>query len=188
LVIFLAVLSLVVLIVWPLAPAGQVGGDDDARGWLSKRDLLKDGGTVKAEVSEASLNAYLLTTLKQPATNAAATISSWKMKLAALNVTLRPDHVTMMALTQWGPLTITWAVRGAPRVADDHVLWDIKDGRLGHLPLPRAIAVWVADRMAALLVRWPQDREMLEQLKGVTLDAGRVTLTARPAQPKQEQQ
>lgn len=188
LVVFLVVLSVVVLIVWPLDPAGQTGDADDARGWLSKRDQLQNDGAEKVDITETSLNAYLAATFKSPVTNSTEAVNRWAMSLAALNVTLRPDHVTVMAVTQWGPLTITWAVRGVPRVVAGRSILDIKDGRWGHLPLPRAIATGVANRMAALLVRWPQDREMLEQLTAVALDAGRATLTTRPAQPKQEQQ
>jgi hypothetical protein len=184
LIVFLAVVSLVALIVWPLAPVGQVGDAADAREWLRQRDALQAGGAEPATVSETSLNAYLRATLKPSATNTTAAVGSWGMRLAALNVTLRPDHATVVALTQWGPLTITWAISGTPRVTDGPRRWEIKKGRLGHLPLPRAGAGWVADRMAALLARWPQDRAVWEQLKDVTLEAGRVRLAAGPAQPK----
>lgn len=184
LIMFLAVLSVVALIVWPLGPAGQVGNADDAREWLRQRDAIKNGDVDKIEAAEASLNAYLLSTLKQPATNSTATASRWQMKLDAVNVTMRSDHVTVMAVTQWGPLTITWSISGVPQVQAEHSVLDIKDGRLGHLPLPPVVTAWVANRMVALLARWPHDRELLEQLKGLTLAAGRATLAIRPAQPK----
>ena len=186
LLVFLVVVTVAGLAVWSVAPLGQVGGEADAREWLHQRDLLKAGGSAQVEVSETTINAYLVATLKQAPTNSAEAVGRWKMRLDALNMAFRTDHVTVMALTRWGPLTITWAISGVPKLGDGNNGVDVQRGWLGHLPLPHAIAAWLADRMAVLLlVRWPQDRELWEQLNGVALNAGRITLSTRSTKPQQ---
>ncbi|TAN35740.1 MAG: hypothetical protein EPN23_10480 [Verrucomicrobia bacterium] len=179
---FLVVATVVGLVLWPRAPAGRVGGDADAREWLVKRSALKTGAQVV--VSEAAFNAYWAATLKLAPTNASETMADWKMKLDALNLAVQPKHMTVMVLTHWGPLDFTWAIKGVPKMVERHFVWEVQDGWLGHLKLPRAVAAWLAAHATGLAQRWPDERGLLEQLSGLALADGQLTLVTRPAERK----
>jgi len=171
LLFFLAALTVVGLALWPLSPAGQIGGDAEAREWLAQRDTLKAGKQVT--VSETALNAYLATTLKLSSTNATG---SWRMDLVALNVAFQAGSITVAAVTHWGPLTFTWTITGVPQTAGGRFAFDVRGGLLGHLPLPSAVANWLAGHIAALAARWPADVGMLNHLVDVVLEPRQIKL------------
>ena len=171
LLFFLAVLTVVGLAMWPLPPAGRIGGDAETREWLAQRDALKTGTPVT--VSEAALNAYLATTLKLSSTNATG---SWRMDLAAINVAFQVGSMTVVVVTHWGPLTITWTITGVPQTAKGHLAFDVRGGSLGHLPLPSVAANWLAGHMAALAARWPADVGVLDHLFSIVLESRQIKL------------
>ena len=68
-------------------------------------------------------------------------------------------------------------------MADGRFAVEAKSGRIGHLGLPRAGADWMAARMAVLFNRWSADRELLDQLAGVTTDTRTLVLATKGASP-----
>ncbi len=185
-VVCLVLLVLLLLLVWPTGLAGQRSGADEVTALLGQRQALahavQDKQAIKLEVSESALNAYLAATLKSAHSNEEA-VSAWMLRLDELQVALRPEVVTVTARSQWGPLEITCELSGAPKVADGRFAVEAKSGRIGHLGLPRAGADWMAARMAVLFNRWSADRELLDQLAGVTTDTRTLVLATKGASP-----
>jgi hypothetical protein len=184
--IFLALLVLLLLLIWPTTLAGQRGKDEDVAALLGQRQALtravQDKQEVKLELSEAALNAYLAATLKVAHSNEEA-VAAWMMRLAELHVALQPGVLTVTTLAHWGPLAITWELSGIPKVADGHFALEVKSGCIGHLGLPQAGAEAMAARVAALFNRWGTDRALLDQLASVAVDKGTVTLVTKAAKP-----
>jgi hypothetical protein len=184
--IFVGLLGLVLLLLWPAALAGKRGKDDDVLALVAQRQTLARAvqfkRAVTVEVSESALNAYLAVTLKAAHAREEA-VAAWMMRLDDLNVALQPGVVTVTTLAHWGPVAITWELTGVPKVADGRFALEVKSGRIGHLGLPQAGAEWMATRMAVVLNRWSADRELLDQLAGVSVAQSTATLVSRQAQP-----
>lgn len=181
-VIFLVVLVVVLLLIWPATVAGKMGKEEDVAALLGQRQALmlaiQNKQEVKLETTEAAVNAYLATTLKVARTNEEA-VAVWMMNLSELNVAVQPGVLTVTTLAHWGPLSITWEISGVPKTGEGHFGMDVKSARIGHFGLPQAGADWMATRMAVLFNRWSGDRDMLDQLAGVSAETGAVTLVTK---------
>ncbi|MCX7009722.1 MAG: zinc ribbon domain-containing protein [Kiritimatiellaeota bacterium] len=186
--LFLIMLVLVLLLIWPADNAGKRGEEKDVAALLGQREALKlavhNGQDIKLEASELAINAYLAATLTQARSNEEA-VAGWMMKLAELNVGLKAGAVTVTTVSHWGPLSITWQISGAPKVADKQFSLVVKSGRIGHLGLPQGGAEWMAARVAVMFNRWSADRELLNSVASVTAESGSVTLATRAAAAKE---
>lgn len=180
-VIFMVMLVLVLLLIWPATPAGKRGDEQELAALLGQRVALKQaiqrGQEAKCELTETALNAYLAASLKAARSNE-ETAASWMMNLAELNVGFKSYAVKVTALAHWGPVSITWQVSGTPKIIGNRFQLDVKSGRIGHLGVPGG-AGWMGSRMAVLFNRWLADQELLNALSSVTLDNGSATLVTR---------
>lgn len=184
--IFLAMLVVLGLLLWPTPLAGQRGPEAEVTALLGQRQALvravEARQEVKLEASELALNAYLDATLKA-GQRQEAVVGAWMMRLDAVNVAVQPGVVIVTTLAHWGPLAITWEVSGVPQVAERHFALVVKSGRIGHLGLPQVGADWMASRMAVLMNRWGADRELLDQLASVVAERQTLTLVTKLAKP-----
>jgi len=184
--IFLVMLVVVLLLIWPTPPAGKRGQEAEVAALLGQRQVLvravQTRQEVKLEASELALNAYLDATLKAAQRHEEA-VSAWMMRLDEVNVALQPGVMTVSTRAHWGPLAITWEVSGLPQVAEGHFALTVKSGRMGHLGLPQTGAEWMAARIAVMLNRWGADRELLDQLASVVAEQGAMTLVTRLTKP-----
>jgi hypothetical protein len=185
--IFLIVLVLVLLLIWPAANGGKRGDEDDLAALLGQRTALKqavqNGQELKLELAEPALNAYLAATLMQ-ARSKEEPVAAWMMNLEGLNIGLKPDAVIVTVTSGWGPLSLTWQISGTPQLAENIFSLDVKSGRIGHLGLPRSGAAWMASRLAVLFNRWAADRALVDPLASVTADSGSLTLSTRATTKK----
>ena len=110
------------------------------------------------------------------------------MTLDELNLAFRAGFLTVTAVSHWGPLCITWEISGVPKVMDGRFVLDVRTGQVGHLRLPHSCAEWMAGRMAVLFKRWQPERDLLDRLGDLTVEAGRITLSTQTAQQKTDPQ
>jgi len=182
-IVFVFLLASVSLLLWPVSPAGEVGVPKDAKRLEQKlRGLAsaqKSGLYVFEIVSESEINAYLEEILKE---NTEGTHSKgMRLGINEINFQLTPDYFVVVMLAHWGPVQLSYEIKGRPEIVGRHFGIDLQSVRWGHLPLPGAAADWMSKRLARVFSGMKRDRSVLSKLGRCDLGHGRVRLVTRPA-------
>jgi len=182
-IVFVFLLAVVSLLLWPVSPVGEVGAPKDAKRFEQKlRGLAsaqQSGLYVFEIVSESEVNAYLGEILKK---NAEGTHSKgMRLGIDEINFQFTPDYFLVVMLAHWGPVQLSYEIKGRPEIVGRHFGIDLQSVRWGHLPLPGASADWMSSRLARVFSGMKRDREILARLGRCDLGHGRVRLVTRPA-------
>ncbi len=135
------------LAAWPRAPGADTAGGSEADAQQARKKLLRiEQGLSLApqRLSQRELNAYLAERVRDLPPAAGAGWSAYAIRSAGLSV--RPSAVTVSADARWGPMPmgsrrvgpwrLTHELTLVPRPGPTGTHWQIKGGRVGHLPLP----------------------------------------------------
>jgi len=188
--IFLVLLAMVTLTLWPVIPQGRMGTAKDAKQLEQKlRGLAraeKSGLHVFEIVSEEEINAYLSAVLEQ--NEEAAQARGMRMGINEINVQLLPTEFTVVMLANWGPLRLSYEVTGVPDIAGLRFGVDVRSIRWGHLPLFGPPADWMENRLASVFLQMKQERKVLDRLGRCDLGQGRarVVTTGKAGRNQEE--
>lgn len=160
------------LLLWPAGLERETGDVMDAKRYRMKVELLLDslnrGQPGAQEIAEREVNAWLAGQL------AKKTVEEDGIKEAA--VKFEAGKATGFFLAErWGFLrfSVTYTAR-----AKEGQL-GLSGLRVGHLPVPVALAEWVAVGPKALSEAFAREAQVLENLEAVTLEAGTMRVLTK---------
>ena len=174
--IFLVVVGVAALVLWPASRVGEspaTGGADKVRTKLWGLDQAvtvgESGGTF---FHEGDINDYL-------ATRAA------DLGFASLSVRLTQGHFLLRGVrpavpvglgkTSLGTIRISYEVEGSPSGAD----WNVTGGAIGHLPLFGPLKRFAFNPMADALAKAKKERQFLSKVSTIQVQPGRVEIKAQ---------
>jgi hypothetical protein len=174
----LAIFVALVLVLWPVAPTGKRGSPVDAQLCAQKvrglYNAVEYGQPVKVSMSDAELNAYFAAMLA--ADPEAAKASGRRMAVGEINLTFSPEFFVALVLANWGPVRLSYELRGWAGADDGDFRLEVLGLRWGHLPLPGPAARWMAGRMGGMFGRMERERRVLGGVRGMKLGPGWVSL------------
>jgi hypothetical protein len=175
------VLVAAILIVWPVRPTGQTGRAAEARQMRAKLDNLiaapEMGRVVSEVVTEAEVNGYLADLVSR--NQGASPSEGMRLGVEGINMTFTSGRFVAHILAKWGPLSLSYEVKGSAGVQADRLDVRVAGARWGHLPLPGPAAAIVSRRVSAVFSRLDREREMLDGLSRLDLGRGAVRLVTR---------
>lgn len=182
-IVFVSLLGLVSLLLWPVSPAGEMGVPKDAKRLEQKlrglANAQQSGLYVFEIVSESEVNAYLEEILKKNADSAHS--KGMRLGIDEINFQFMPDDFVVLMLAHWGPVRLSYEITGRPEIVGHTFGIDVQSVRWGHLPLPGISAEWMSKRLARVFSGMKRDQEIVTQLDRCDLGHGRVRLVTRPA-------
>jgi hypothetical protein len=125
--------------------------------------------------SEAEANGYLAGLLSRAAADSASTGSA--LSVTGVNLAFEPEFFVALVLANWGPVHLSYELRGVPEVGPDGLGIHVLQARWGHLPLPGPVARWMGGRVAGLFARMDREREVLDAAQSIQLAHGAITVT-----------
>jgi len=187
-VLFAGIAAGAALAVWPMPLEGRKGNEADARQARKKILLLEKGLSPAAQLfAEREINAYLGLLMR----NARAPLMqvAWATVLQAVEVAIHPNAVIISTASVWGPVTAgslklgPWSVTSRITVVPERgprgVRWTIRNGRIGHLPLPGPLNAPVMATLRPLLSMSLRERTLLLNLKQLELEEGQISVTLK---------
>lgn len=172
LLVFLGVALTIGLAVWPLPVAGTAADDAGAKGF---RDRLAKTGTW---IGQDDINNYLAWRIRE--TPAAGAPQAMQVGLEGVRIEIRADRVRAVAVGRWGPVRLTFDVRGLPDTSGGAFRLRIGEARLGHLRLPKPAHGWAAGHLETILSGMVEERKVLDGARRIELADGRVKLNIAP--------
>lgn len=140
-VIFLALLTGLGLLCWPVAPAGDAPAPNGAATLANKvqalRGAMQRGNEVVEEISEAEINARLRLRLIKPETETASESGKFQLVLRGVGLDVHPDGIQVWLGNTLGPLRITYVTTvQVTRGPDGRHAFEAGPVKIGHLPMP----------------------------------------------------
>jgi len=175
LALFLGLLAVLGLLVWPTQPTGAAGTQADGNVLYAKlRELdraQRTGVTLRHIVPENEINGYFSGLLAERATPGAG---GGQLDTQDIRVSLAPGEVTVHITASLSFLTLTYEVTGQPMLSNRGFQFEPHRVTMGHLPLPGFIGDLVASRIAAVFANLEKEKSILEGLAFMEVDANRV--------------
>jgi len=137
--------------------------------------VLQRGGSTVETVAESDINNYLAWRLQE--TPEAQEFRGVQLALHAVWVELRSERVRAVVVGGWGPLRISFEVKGLPVNEGQGFQFDVFQARLGHLRLPRAAHHWALGKIRTVLAQMDREAWLLDRARKFDLGDGRVRLT-----------
>jgi hypothetical protein len=169
------------LILWPVQPQGETGEPKDAV--LVNQKLKAIAKAVDEKlfygqvITEKEINAWFSAKLQKPAADSAP---AWnQLTLDTIRVQLQADHLTLLVLTKWGSIPLSYELTGVPAIQDGKARLTVTHARWGHLPLPPQAQDWLTGRLAVMFAGMQKEQELLNQLARIDLAANRVRLLTK---------
>lgn len=159
------------LAVWPLPVAGTVANDAVAKGFL---DRLSKTGTW---IGQDDINNYLAWRVRDTPVEGAQALH---VGLEGVRIELRVDRVRAVAVGTWGPVRLTFDIRGLPDTTGGAFRLRVGEARLGHLRLPQPAHGWAAGHLETILSNMVEERKVLDGVRRIELSDGRVKLHVAP--------
>lgn len=177
--IALVLLGAIGLMLWPMsAPSTPLVVNPDAARRM-KADIERmlrraaEGQSFRAPFSEAEVNTYLATLLGQ--TPGAQRSEGIRMGLRSRHLTFHQQEVTVLAVVSFGPVPISYEVKGVPRVLNGAFRFDVRGARIGHLPILRVGWPFVA-RHVGNAFSLDLEKELLNRLDRIDVEPGKAFL------------
>ncbi len=181
-----ALLTLLGLLVWPIAPEGAEGTETDARSFYNKVTRLEQaqrrGEPEEGIFSEAEVNSYLRSA--QPREQEGGSFLSLAPR--DLRVRLPKDQVVFYAQASAGPVTLSYRIAGIPHFDGRKFRFEPVTAHLGHVRMPgKAATGWLARRVGAVLAGMEREIKVLDNINHWQTRDGAVKLISdsRPRQP-----
>lgn len=182
LVVILVLAVVAGLAFWPLPVAETVVDETRARKvaqWVGAMEqLIRQQGTTASLLDDEDINMYLAWRLQEAVD--AGRAQGAQMSLDRIRVEIRGDRVRAVALGGWGPLRLSFDVRGLPGTTPGSFRLAIREARLGHLKLPKPAHGWVAGKLEQILAGMTRERDVLNHVKRVDLTDGKARLVVAP--------
>ena len=175
------VLGTVGLLLWPVEPTGAVGSAADARAMVESlqyfQQAIHSRTIVDRVVSEAQVNGYLAEVLRQ--NRKALRSEGFRLGVREINLVFTREDFTALVLANWGPISLSYEIKGVPYLKNKRFEVVVQKVRWGHLPLPEPAAAWVSSRVAGMFLRMEKEHAILNSLGRCDLGNGRVYVATR---------
>lgn len=182
LVVILVLAVVVVLLFWPLKLAETAVDEGRAQKfstWVGGLErLIQSQGTTANVIGDADINNYLAWRILQ--TPEAQKPQGMQMGLERVRVEIQPTGVRAVALGGWGPMRLTFDVRGSPTTEGGRFRLAVREARVGHLKMPRPAHGWVAEKLEQILGGMGRERTVLDHVRRVDLADGKARLVIGP--------
>ncbi len=182
-ILFIALVVILGLGLWPEAITGQKGSLTDARqayGKIKRLESTISAGLVAKEIfSEPEANGYLAALIEHNMKNAPP--PRFRLGVREINLSFTPENITVLILAKWGPAILTYEMRGIPSVENGRFGMKLTGLRWGHLPIPDPINHWILGRLEGIFKALERERRILEGLERIELGPGRIRVTTREA-------
>lgn len=156
------------LVVWPLPVSGTVANEAGAKGF---RDRLAKAGTW---IEQDDINNYLAWRIQD--TPAAGAPQAMRIGLEGVRIEILADRVRAVAVGTWGPVRLTFDIRGLPETSGGAFRLRVGEARLGHLRLPQPAHGWVAGHFETVLSGMVEERKVLDGARRIDLSDGKARL------------
>ena len=175
------VLSTAGLMLWPVEPSGATGSAADARAMTETlqffQQAIQSRSVVDRVVTEAQVNGYLAEVLRQ--NRKAIRSEGFRLGVREINVVFTRDDFAALVLANWGPISLSYEIKGVPSVKGGRFEVVVQAARWGHLPLPKPAATWMSTRVAGMFLRMEKELSILNSLGRCDLGNGRVYMATR---------
>ena len=188
LVIFAGIAFGTALALWPAPFEGHKGTEADAQQARNKIMLLEKGFSPASQVfTEREINAYLGFLMRYVHPPRIQDI--WTTVIQAVEVAIHPNAITLSTASVWGPVTVgslklgpwnvTSQVTVVPEQSPHGFQWTIKNGRIGHLPLPGPMSAPAPVALRPLLAASVRERVLLTAVTRLELEEGQVVVAVK---------
>ncbi len=178
----LVLAAIVGLAMWPLpvaeTPADEARARKFAQWVVAMEQLIRQQGTTASVIADEDINNFLAWRLRE--TPDAGRAQGMQVGLDRIRIEIRGDRVRAVALASWGPLQLSFDVRGLPVTAEGPFRLAVREARLGHLRLPTPAHGWVAGRLEQVLAGMSRERGILDRVKRAELADGKARLVIAP--------
>lgn len=182
--VLVAIFGSIALICWPLPVAEPQFNAAQAERFgqrlIEIERTLQQRGTVVETIADEALNNYLAWRISESAATGGG--GTFTISLKALVVETRPDRMRAILAGTWGPVRLTFEVKGIPSADESGARFGLYYARLGHLNLPTEGArTWAAEKFQQVLAGLERERRLVRAVRRLDLGEGkvRVALAAR---------
>ncbi len=182
--VLVAIFGSIALICWPLPVAEpQVNAalaERFGQRLIEIERTLQQRGTVVETIADEALNNYLAWRISESA--GAGGGGTFTISLKALVVETRPERMRAVLAGTWGPVRLTFEVKGIPSADESGARFGLYYARLGHLTLPTDGArKWAAEKFQQVLGGLERELRLVRAVRRLDLGEGkvRVALAAR---------
>jgi hypothetical protein len=183
LVIFVGLLLVLGLILWPTQPQGETGVQADAYAALDAMRVLERGiereQVVYRDFTEEGVNAYLQMRLGVADEGGEEAVSG-EGNVKYLNVVFTDGGFAGHIEARWSFLRLTYAVEGAFDGADDGVRLVLDRLAIGHLPMPGPLRSLILRQMQPLVQAFELERYVLDHASRIEFREGVMRLQVSP--------
>lgn len=178
-VVLIGILGSIALMCWPLPVTEPTVNVPQAERFgqrlIEIERTLQQRGSVVETIPDEALNNYLAWRIRE--SSGTGTSSAFLISLNALIVETRPERMRAVLAGQWGPIRLTFEVKGIPSVDDSGVRFGLYYARLGHLTLPTPGARrWAAEKFRQVLGGLERELQLISAVRRLDLGEGRVRL------------
>jgi hypothetical protein len=178
--IALVLLGIIGLILWPVAPAGRAGTQQDAEQLRVKMVALSQAVEnrmqTKERITEMEANAYL----EEIVRNTKQSMAGGQMEIRTINLRLQKQAgITVLLSTGLGPLNLTYEILGKPARGGSGFSLQPEAARMGHLPVPGSAMHWLARRVSVVFSRLDRERRLLGMMQRIDIQDGSADLITR---------
>ncbi|MCX7819435.1 MAG: hypothetical protein N2652_09560 [Kiritimatiellae bacterium] len=181
--VIVAIFGAIGLICWPLpvpeVPVNAAHAEKFGERVIEVERTLRQRGTVVETIADEALNNYLAWRIRE---SASAAGGGFVISLKSLVVETRPERMRAVLAGNWGPIRLTFEVKGIPSADESGASFGLYYARLGHLTLPTAGARnWAAEKFRQVLSGLEREMGLLRAVRRLDLGEGkvRVALSAR---------
>ena len=173
----LILLGLIGLFFWPVSSTGKGGQAEDAkrvRVVLDQVEKARGKQAVKVTLTEQQINSYL-------EEQVSVTTSEGPLQLETLNVDVGEQDVVFFTGTALGPAKITWELTLVPAPQKGSFPFEVKQARVGHLPLlGDALKDFAGKKISGLFADFDNEQKALESVTDLKVKEGAIALQAGP--------
>ena len=177
--IALGIIAVIGLLFWPQSIPEVLVDQPRAERFQQSIKKLVEAAKQKASavqvIADTDINNYIAWRIADSAS--AQDSSGVVMDLKGMYVTVTPRDVRAVAVGAFGPIKLSYEVRGRPVVGRNRFALDVRQARIGHLGLPRMAAGFVAGRIEGIVAGLDEERLVLDNVATAELSDGKVRIT-----------
>lgn len=178
-VVLVTLLGVLVLLLWPAAPEGMPGTEEDGRVCFEKLaelyEAIDNDAALERVFREQEVNGYFDVLLAE--TEAARPETTRGLNMRAINLSFTDRSFVVHIRAEWKVLQLSYEVEGRPRLRDGRFDMEVLRVSIGHLPLPGPLRQRFAARFLPLFEQMERERYVLDHLSHIDLAPRRVRLS-----------